>query len=317
MFCGNEFPVELERCPTCGRPWIDQRLSEVADGATVQIGEVGTVPEAPIDTEPARRVPLWLIAGGVALVALTVYGVVFSVLLNDGDGVTAAATTTPTTALPTPTTAAVVPATTSPPIATTTTQPPPTTTSTSTTTTTTTTIPPIEEGTPIPIGDVTLGAFALGPLQVGSNGATALGRLAATFGQPTELMNLTGGDLGICGDDVGQAVRFGWVTAIVVGETGSETFVGYRYDEGPLGHPTAGLQTLSGAGVGDTVAEVDAIYAGPLVRVGDVDGSPHLFVLRSSDRRTLLWGPVTGTGDEAVVEGLYAPYWCDDGPFLP
>jgi hypothetical protein len=112
-------------------------------------------------------------------------------------------------------------------------------------------------------------------------------------------------------------VRFGWVTAIVVGEEGDETFVGYRYDEGPDGHPSAGLQTLSGATIGNTVAEVDTIYVGPLVEIGEVDGRPHVFILRSSDRRTLLWGPLSGSDEDAVVQGIHAPYWCDDGPAGP
>ncbi len=314
VFCGSEFPVELERCPTCGRPWIDQRISEAAEGAIVPLGEVGEVAETPIETEPERRIPLWLIAGGVALVAITVYGIVFSLLLNDGtEGDTAAITTT--TAVTTPPTTVV--STTSPPASTTlppqtTTTPPPTTTST--TTTTTTTLPPIAEGIPIPIDEVTLGAFALGPLQVGSNGTTALERLAGTFGQPTQITELAGGDLGICETDTGRAVRYGWVTAIVIGDEGDETFVGYRYEDGPDGHPSAGLETLSGAGIGNTVAEVDTIYAGSLVEVGEVDGSPHIFILRSSDRRTLLWGPLTGSSASAVVQGIHAPYWCDDGP---
>lgn len=315
VFCGNEFPVELERCPTCGRPWIDQRISEVAEGSIVPLGEVGEVAESPIETEPERRIPLWLIAGGVALVAITVYGIVFSLLLtdgSDGDDVTAGATTTTATTAP-----ATTVATTTPPQQTTTvapqttTTPPPTTTST--TTTTTTTLPPIAEGAPIPIDELTLGAFALGPLQVGSNGTTALERLAGTLGQPTQIIDLAGGDLGICGTDTGRAVRFGWVTAIVIGES-DETFVGYRYDTGPAGHPSAGLQTLSGATIGNTVAEVDAIYVGPRVEIGEVDGQPHIFVLRSSDRRTLLWGPLDGSDEDAVVQGIHAPYWCDDGP---
>ena len=197
----------------------------------------------------------------------------------------------------------------------TTTVPPSTTTSTTTTTTTTTTtLPPIAEGAPIPVDDLTLGAFALGPLQFGSNGTTALERLAGTFGQPTQIAELAGGDLGICESDTGRAVRFGWVTAIVIGDEGDETFVGYRYDEGPDGHPSAGLRTLSGATIGNTVAEVDAIYVGPLVAIGEVDGSPHVFVLRSSDRRTLLWGPLDGSDTDAAVLGIHAPYWCDDGP---
>jgi len=321
VFCGSEFPVELERCPTCGRPWIDQRLAEVAEGAVVPIGDVSAAAEPPIDTEPARRIPLWLITGGVALVALMVYGIVFSFLLDDdGDGPVAApsSSTVDSTSAPPASTTSMVPSTTEGPGPTTTTTPTTTSTSTSTTTTTTTTLPPIAEGTPIPISDMTLGAFGLGPLQIGSNGATALERLAATFGQPTALTELTGGEAGICETQVGRAVRFGWVTAIVVGEPGTDgTFAGYLYDEGPTGHPAEGLKTISGAQLGDTLAEVDTLYVGPDIAVGDIDGTPHLFVLRSSDQRTLLWGPLSGTGDDAVLEGINAPYLCDDGPFAP
>ena len=320
VFCGSEFPVELERGPTCSRPWIDQRLAEVADGAVVPLVDVAGDVDPPIDSEPARRVPLWMIAGGVALVALATYGIVFSFLLGGDEPVDAAAgvttTTEATVAAPTPTTA-VTPTTSSPPSVATTTAAP-TTTSTTSTTTTTTTLPPLAEGTPIPIDDVALmGAFSFGPLRVGSNGTTAIERLAGTFGQPTEIAQLSGGDAGICDTEVGRLVRFGWVGAIVVGEPGSETFVGYVYGAGPSGHVSEGLATLSGARVGNTVTEVDTLYAGSVVQVADVDGQPHLFILRSSDRRTLLWGPLSGPGDDAVLLGINAPYWCDDGPFVP
>ena len=89
------------------------------------------------------------------------------------------------------------------------------------------------------------------------------------------------------------------------------------YGAGPAGHPTEGLRTPSGAGLGDTVAEIDTVYAGPIVEVGDLDGSPHLFVIRSTDLRTLIWGPLSGEGDDAVLLGINSPYKCDDGPFAP
>jgi hypothetical protein len=153
-------------------------------------------------------------------------------------------------------------------------------------------------------------------LRVGSNGTIAVERLAGTFGQPTDIVPLAGGEAGICDGETGRIVYFGGVGAILVGEPGDEVFGGYVYVDEP-GHPSEGLVTLSGAGIGDTVAEVDAVYAGSLVRVGEVDGRPHLFILRSSDRRTLLWGPLRGDGDDAVLAGINAPYWCDNGPFAP
>ena len=206
------------------------------------------------------------------------------------------------TTQPGPTETTVAPATTQPP---------------TTTTTTTTTEPPIQAlGDPIALEDLTLGAFSLGPLDFGDADISALGRLVATFGQPDDVTPI-GEAEGLCPTESGRSARFGWLTVLVRDEAGTEVLVAYRLEE-PVdavpGHPTADLRTISGAAIGDTSAEWNAIYGTSIVRTGEVDGSPVLLLLRSSDERTLLWGPLS-QDEPTVMLGIYSPRPCDGGPF--
>ena len=133
----------------------------------------------------------------------------------------------------------------------------PATTLPATTTTPPTTEPPIPSlGDPIPLDELTLGAFSLGPLDFGSTDTNALGRLVATFGQP-DSVEAIGEANGLCPTESGRAARFGWLTVLVRDEAGTEVLVAYRLgqpDSADEGHPTATLQTISGAAIGDTAA---------------------------------------------------------------
>lgn len=248
--------------------------------------------------------------------AVAVYAVVFIVLLQRTGDVDE-----PSPPAVAPTTTSIV--STTDPVATTsvpTTTTAPTTTTSSTTTTTTTTQPPVPTipplGEPIPLDQLTLGAFALGPLTFGDDDSNALGRLAATLGQPDEVSTI-GEAEGLCPTETGRAARFGWLTALTRDEAGDEVLVGYRLEQPPSGDandPTSELETISGAAIGDTLPTWNSIYGTSIVRTTEIDGTPHLLLLRSSDERTLLWGPLT-TDDPPVVVGIYSPRPCDGGPF--
>ncbi len=276
------------------------------------------VSEITDDATPRRR---WAFPVAITAGALAVYAIVFVVLLDrtGRDDDPAPPIASPTTTIDDPV------ATTAPGVVTTPTAPPPTsqaptTTVPPTTTTTTTTEPPPPPipalGDPIPIEELTLGAFSLGPLAFGDADINALGRLVATFGQPDDLRVIGEAD-GLCPTESGRAARFGWLTALFRDEAGSEVLVAYRLeDPGPDSqtHPTSGLETISGAAIGGTVAEWNAIYGTSIVKTAELDGSAILLLLRSSDERTLLWGPLSGD-EPAAVTGIYSPRPCDGGPF--
>jgi hypothetical protein len=316
IFCGAERPVEVERCPQCGRPWIDRRIAEVqAGGLAAEPSAEVLGPDEKEAFDAASRVPRWLVAGAVALFAVAVYGAVFGVILSgDGSGEAAAppSTTTANTAVPPATTVPSISPTTAVPVPATTNAPPTTTPASSTTTTMRVPIEPI--GAQIPVSELTLSSTRLGPLAFDGDGADALGRLAATFGQPDEVAPITG-DLGLCADETGNAVRWGWLTALMRDEAdGTATFVGVRLDQrDDVGdHPTAGILSLSGVPVGVTYARVDDVYA--VVAETEVDGAPHFLVISSTSGNTSLWGPLSQAGPEGVVLGLYSPRPCDGGP---
>ena len=249
---------------------------------------------------------------------MLLYAVVFAVLLDrsgaDPDPGPPVAGPTTTTAEPTPTTTGEPAPTTAPPAATTT-QPPPSTTQPPPATTTTTEPPIPALGEPIPLEEMTLGAFALGPLEFNDTETNALGRLVATFGQPDELRDIGEAD-GLCPTEIGRAARFGWLTAYFRGGL-EEALVGYRLEAPPEplpDHPTAELVTISGAAIGDSENTWRAIYSSFINRTIEIDGRTYLLLLRSSDERTLLWAPLSES-EPPTIEGIYSPIPCDGGPF--
>lgn len=173
-------------------------------------------------------------------------------------------------------------------------------------------------GEPVALEDLTLGAFALGPFEFGDRNDQVLGRLVRTFGQPDDIFPATE-EWGLCSNHEGRVVRFGWLNTVIRDDAGDEILIGYRLgppEDGSL-HPTARLTTLSGARVGDTLQRLRDIYIDPNVRVVDPPAGPGFILVRSSDTRTLLWGPMTGTTSEDLIDGIYSPRSCDGGPPAP
>ena len=276
--------------------------------------DVIEIPASSIEIQGVGR-RRWLFPVAITAGAVAVYAIVFAVLLDrtgrDPEPSPPAAVLS--TVVSDPTIQSQATTQTGPPettVAPTTTQPP-------TTTTTTTTEPPVQAlGDPIALEDLTLGAFSLGPLDFGDADISALGRLVATFGQPDDVSPI-GEAEGLCPTESGRSARFGWLTVLLRDEAGTEVLVAYRLEEpadAVPGHPTADLRTISSAAIGATAAEWNAIYGTSIVRTGEVDGTPVLLLLRSSDERTLLWGPLS-QDEPTVMLGIYSPRPCDGGPF--
>jgi hypothetical protein len=303
-------------CPECGRTWIDTKIGEELPALTPEVvaasaekrQAAAAVDLAPPPDDPPRR-PWGLLVG--ALIGIGIVLAVFNFVLDgDGDDSAAASTTTTpaTTASTAATTTSVATTTTSTTVAPTT-----TTSTTTTTTTTTTTLPPIEpEGTAVPVADLDMGAFGLGPF--GFNAATSyLGRLVASLGQPDSSAP-AGTEMGLCDGEEGVTYTWDGFTAIFRIEGDLEVFVGYRLLQTGSDHPTQQLSSRSGLVVGDTVEQLDAIYLQSGLAFEDIDGKQHFLLLRSSDAATLLWGPVTDSSGSGIVEGIYSPRACDGGP---
>ena len=274
------------------------------------------VPTPEVQLVAKRR---WVFPVVITAAAVAVYAIVFAVLLERTGG-----EDEPDPPVASPSTLAADPTPTTPPDpASSVTAPPPPTelpTTTAVPTTTASTEPPVPPipalVDPIPLEDLTLGAFSLGPLQFGSVEENALGRLVATFGQPDDVFAIGEAD-GLCPTESGRAARFGWLTVLVRDEAGTEVLVGYQLEEpsaGSSGHATADLRTISGAAIGDTLADWNSIYATSIVRTAEVDNVTILLLVRSSDERTLLWGPLSAD-DPPMMVGIYSPRPCDGGPF--
>jgi hypothetical protein len=136
----------------------------------------------------------------------------------------------------------------------------------------------------------------------------------ATFGQPQARLE-AGETWGLCPAATGRVLQWGGLSAIFRDDGDREVFVGYRYD-GPPAVGSAGLHTISGLEPGMTLAEAQAVYPSSVITTGTLEDAGQIFLLlRSSDRRTLLWGPLS-TGDEpTTIEGVYSYRSCDRGPF--
>ena len=317
VFCGTARRDSVALCPTCGRPWIDQVPAEAAVSAPLvrrgdatvatvtKDGKTAEVPPLPAPSPPPNRTP-WFIAAAVVIGAIALYVLFFGVWISgeSEDDPTAVVSLPPTSVTPT-----------TPPPTTATTAAPTTTTSSTTTTSTTTTLPLIPAaGARIPLDELTLGAFALGPFDFGNSGNEALGRLVQTFGQPDAIFEPED-DWGVCSNDEGRVVRFGWLNAIFA----DDVLVGYRLAEPEDGslHPTARLTTVSGARIGDSLERLRDIYVDSNINTTEFEESDGFILVRSGDARTLLWGPLTSTADSGRILGIHSPLPCGGGPFLP
>ena len=91
------------------------------------------------------------------------------------------------------------------------------------------------------------------------------------------------------------------------------TLNGYRFDltYGDLSHPAAGLETLSGLTIGDTVADLMDIYGGEDVTFSPDPKLGEIYEVRGSTSGSLLlWGPVEGEDPGDRIIGVYAPDIC-------
>jgi hypothetical protein len=334
VYCGTPRPADESSCPTCGKGWIDVRVGDLADppantpNPPVDRDDTpAPVPPAPPPPPPSPPPPpiappppppsiddtgefgfddwtlppdrprnrgIWLIP----IVLLIAVVIVWILVFLDGDS-------TPTTTPIAETTTTTVPETT-----TTTTVPETTTTTTvpETTTTTVAALPPPATwppaGDPIDAADLTLRAAGIGPIDIGSPIAEVAGALGATFGEAT-----ASGDDDLCPPAESYWLQWSDLRVIFDGFGTDATFVSYRYEDvGAAGEPL-GLSTLSGLTVGDTVADLGQIYSQFTITFELIDGVDHFRLLDGGE--LLLWGPVSSTEPEGIVEGIYSPSPCE------
>lgn len=306
LYCGAERRYDVAQCSRCGNPWQDHRIDQL-DATVLEATEPDGHERLLHDPGlgPPQR---WWIPATAAAVLLG--GFLLAQALTGSEEPTTTSVAAP--AAPVETASPVSPATTARPASPTTAAPP--TSTSSTTTVTTTTLPPIEPvGEPIATESLSLGAFALGPLRIDDPADSVVGRLVATFGQP-DTVTEAGPEWGLCEGDPGRVVRFGGLAVVLSGDAGGETFAAYRLEATPGDVTASELATISGVRIGATFNDLDEAYDTSITQLIDIDGTQSFVVLRSSDRRTLLWGPMSGTDSDAVVTGIYSARPCDRGP---
>jgi hypothetical protein len=304
LYCGAERRRDAVRCPVCERMWPDRAVTAISvDLAEYDREPAGSpVSAAPgLSNAPRRPGNRVLIPIAVAVGALVVYLAVFWLFVDrggEGPGETAGTTlpaqqtTVPATEAPATTVTTATPAT--------------------TTLLPTTTLAPIEPiGEAVPLEDLTLGAFAIGPVDFGSKGAEAVGRLVASLGQP-DAIEPAGTAEGLCDGTPGELIAWGGLSVIVAGEGGDAVLAGYRLDITASGGDDQRLRTISGLGLGDSRDQLQDTYP-TAVAIDGPDGAAFV-VTASTDGKTLLWGTLAESGGAAVVSGIYSPRACDAGP---
>ncbi len=177
------------------------------------------------------------------------------------------------------------------------------------------TIEPV--GDPIPVSTLEMSSNDIGELDFGDPANEVLGKLVATFGDPTEDTGfLVGnGTWGECPGDTIRIVRWGPLAVVMEGEQQVSQFVSYRLDlkYGGITSPTTDLATLSGLRVGDTVGDLERIYTGFSIEYIVDEGAGLVFELRGGpDEPLLLWGPVESQNADDLVTGIYSPNSCDE-----
>jgi len=260
------------------------------------------------------------------MAAITLFAVIAVLAMTQAfgpdEGVTAATTvppppTTPgVAALPIGTTLPPVPTTpptaapTSPPPATTP-PPPPSTTTTSTTEPPPPFIEPVGEA--VALRNLTLSVLGIGGLEFGNDAGRVLGTLTATFGQPDfDSGTVTDGELGTCDDGAYRVVAWGALTVTTRFEGDRERFDSFRIDLRSTESPgqEVELETLSGFKAGASIGQLKAIYNPPFRIAISSDAVEGEIYELSSSQGLLFWGPVTSTGDDGLVEGLFSPSTC-------
>ncbi|MCP3974498.1 MAG: glycosyltransferase [bacterium] len=321
LWCGETRSIAVETCSRCSHGWIDRTLDHAATP-----GFAAAAVEAEVhgeeDSSPHRRK---LATVGLAVVATIGFAALYTSGIRAPQSppattvVTTIDTTPPAVAAPTPTSATppttiVVPSTTQAPqpAVPATTIPAPTTLAPATTTTSTTTMPPALVVASLNPDSISLGAFSLGPVRFGTSGPSAAAELVSLIGQPNARVQANE-EAGLCSADTGRVLQWAGLSVILRQDDDGEVFVGYRYDG--LGDVSDSLATISGLTLHMTIADAQSRYPSSIVTTSTLpDGSPIFLLLRSSDRRTLLWGPISA--DEApTIMGIYSYRVCDRGPF--
>ena len=282
-------------------PYAD--LSNMSDGEPLQ-------PMEPPTTPPAQPPGSPLLTGliiGLLLIALSV--AVFQLLSPDDTGDAAATTTTAAEDSGETTTTDGTEATT-----------------TTAVEGTTTTIPATDPWEPVPpaipvdrlkmiSNGMRVNDNDIPDIVFGTDADTAIGRFVAAFGNPSEDTGWqqSTGQYGVCAGDLERVVIFGPYAAIVTKPGGEEIYNGYRNDlaYGNPDNPAAGLETLSGLRIGDTVADLRSIYAGEDITFSTDAALGDIYEVRGSSTGTLLlWGPVQGSADDDRITGIYAEDVC-------
>jgi hypothetical protein len=260
-------------------------------------------PTLPPATPP--RSPL--LTGLIVALLLAVISIAFFQLLGNDDEPAASATTTTTSA----TTTTAGGATTST-----------TTTSDGAGTTTGETAPPasfdpyVASGEAVPPDQLTLAVDSIGPIELGSPAADAVGRLIASLGDPTTDSGpvTSTGTFGACEGETERIVRWGPLVAVVVIDPdGTEIFGGYRLDLNYgdiLSSAATDLATVSGLQAGQSVRTLEDIYSDFRIDYVVEPGLDTTFQLFGSSGAKLLWGPVTSEAADGIVTGIYAPDAC-------
>ncbi len=150
----------------------------------------------------------------------------------------------------------------------------------------------------------------------GTPAGDVIGRLTASFGSPSEDTGwqVSTGRWGVCEGDQERIIRFGPFHAIITQPGGKDTFNGYRQDitVGDLDSPAKDFETLSGLKAGDTIKQLEEIYANQDVTYSTDPLLGDIFELRSKQSsELLLWGPVRGISEDDQVLGIFAPDVCD------
>jgi len=278
-----------------------ENLMDLTGGEAVPAIEDPQVPGAP----PPRSPLLTGLIVGLLLVVLSIAA--FQLIGNDDDDPEAGGTTTTTTE-PTGDTAATNSGTT---------EGPSDSTVGATSPGTVVGLPEfVETGEPVPLEELTLAVDSIGPIALGTSAPRSVGRLIASLGVPDADSGavISTGAFGTCVGDTERIVRWGPLVAVViVDDNGTQTLGGYRLDVtyGGFGAPTAGLKTLSGLALGDSVAQLEQIYEG-----FEIDYSTHpelsdIFELSSANTgNLLLWGPVDSPENGGFIRGIYSPDAC-------
>ena len=273
-------------------PVVETPVEQAAAAAlTVDLSD-----DEPAVTSPIFRrvVPIVVALSAVAVVAMFGFG-----LLDARQGSEEAQpVVTPTTVPPT---------TSAPP---TTTEAPATTTLPETTIPTTTIPDPASVGAwgePVDVSRLTLKADAIGPIEVGTPAADAIGLLVASLGPP-EAIEVAGEEYGLCADEDGRVVRWAELNAIVLGTLDDGVFVGYQYREPTVPTRAIDLATPSGIRLGDDIATLNEVYGRYTLNYETTSGKSTFQLSR--DGELLLWGPISSSEDNGRVEGIYSPASC-------